>query len=146
MTPKEIGDAIDAAFLAYSSGDLEGFVNSFAQDFHYEDTGGGPPIKGRDGFREYASGWFNACSDGRIQPTRKIIAGNEAAVELHLTGTHDGGPMYGKSATGARLDYRFAVTMRFGSGEVTELKAWYSPVSAMQAVGVLGELPTRPTG
>jgi ketosteroid isomerase-like protein len=145
MTPKEVSAAIDGAFLAYSNGDFDGFVNCFAEDLHYADTGGGPPIEGRAAFRDYALGWFNACSDRRIVPLRKIISGNEAAVELHHTGTHDRAPMYGLEPAGAKIDFHFAATLRLEGGQVTELKAWYSPLSTMQAIGLLGELPNRPT-
>jgi ketosteroid isomerase-like protein len=145
MTPQEISDAIDATFLAYSNGDLDGFANCFAEDLHYEDTSG-PPIEGRQAFKDYAQGWFNACSDRRMRPVRKIISGHEAAVELHLTGTHNGAPMYGIEPTGARIDFHFATTMKLEAGAVTELKAWYNPLTTMQAVGLVGDLPNRPTG
>ena len=144
MSPNEISDAIDAMFAAYSAGDLDGFAAGTAEDLHYEDSGGGEPLNGRDAFKEYASGWFNACSDGKLQPTRKIISGDEVGLEMHFTATHDRGPLYGVGPTGKRVDFKFAITLRMRNGEVSELKAWYNPMTAMQAVGVLGDLPTRP--
>ena len=144
MNAEEMSAAIDRMFAAYSAGDLDGFVAGVAEDMHYEDTGGGPPLTGRVAFRDYASGWFNACSDGVLQPVRKIISGNEAALEMRFTATHDRGPLYGVAPTGKRFEFNFAITLRFSGGEVSELKAWYSPLVPMQTVGLVGDLPGRP--
>ena len=144
MDAQAISDAIDKMFGAYSAGDLDGFAAGVAEDLHYEDNGGGPPLAGRAAFRNYASGWFDACSDGRLVPTRKIIAGDEVALEMRFTATHDRGPLYGVAATGNPFEFRFAITIRMKDGEVAELKAWFNPVTPMQAVGLLKELPTRP--
>lgn len=144
MNADEMSAAIDRMFAAYSAGDLDGFVAGVAEDMHYEDTGGGPPLTGRAAFRDYASGWFKACSDGVLEPVRKIISGNEAAVEMRFSATHDRGPLYGVAPTGQRFAFAFAITLRFADGEVSELKAWYSPLVPMQAVGLVGDLPGRP--
>ena len=144
MNADEMSAAIDRMFAAYSAGDLDGFVAGCAEDMHYEDTGGGSPLSGRAAFRDYASGWFEACSDGVLQPLRKIISGDEAALEMRFTATHDRGLLYGVEPTGARIDLAFAITLRFREGEVSELKAWYSPLGPLQAVGLVGDLPGRP--
>ena len=144
MHAEEMSAAIDRMFAAYSAGDLDGFVAGVAEDMHYEDTGGGPPLTGRAAFRDYASGWFEACSDGVLAPTRKILSDNEAALEMRFTATHDRGPLYGVPPTGKRFEFSFAITLRFAGGEVSELKAWYSPLIPLQAVGLVGELPGRP--
>ena len=145
MDPNEISAAIDRMFAAYGAGDLDGFAAGVAEDVHYQDTGGGPPLSGRAAFRDYAAGWFDACSGGRLVPVRKIISGDEAAVEMRFAATHDRGPLYGVAPAGKRIEFDFAVTLRFTEkGEVSELKAWYSPLAPMQAVGLVGALPVRP--
>ena len=144
MDAEEMSAAIDRMFAAYSAGDLDGFVAGVAEDMHYQDTGGGPPLTGRAAFRDYAAGWFDACSDGVLKPVRKIISGDEAALEMRFTATHDRGLLYGVVPTGRRVELDFAITLRFAGGEVSELKAWYSPLGPLQAVGLVGELPVRP--
>ena len=144
MNAAEMSAAIDRMFAAYSAGDLDAFVAAVAADMHYEDSGGGAALTGRAAFRDYASGWFDACSDGVLEPLRKIISGNEAALEMRFTATHDRGPLYGVPPTGKRFELDFAITLRFTGGEVSELKAWYSPLVPMRAVGLVGDLPGRP--
>ena len=135
---------IDEMFAAYSRGDLDGFVKVCADDMHYEDTGGGPPLTGREAFRDYAGGWLNASSDGVLKPVRKILGDNEAALEMEFSATHDRGDLYGVAPTGNRFELKFAITLRIEDDKVSELKAWYSPFAAMQAVGLIEQLPTRP--
>ena len=144
MDRRETSAAIDRMFAAYTAGDLDGFVAGVAEDLRYQDTGGGPPLRGRAAFRDYASGWFDASSDGALVPLRKIISGDDAAVEMRFTATHDRGPLYGVPPTGRRFELDFAITLRFAKGEVSELKAWYSPLPPMQAAGLVGALPGRP--
>ena len=144
MDKVTMGQTIDEMFSAYSRGDLDGFVAACADDMHYEDTGGGPPLKGRAAFREYARGWFDACSDGVLKPVRKILGADEAALEMVFTATHDRGELYGVAPTGKRFELKFAITLRIANDKVSELKAWYSPLAPMQAVGLIDALPTRP--
>ncbi len=144
MNADEMCAAIDRMFAAYTAGDLDGFVAGVAEDMHYEDTGGGPALTGRAAFRDYASGWLDACSDGALVPLRKIVSGDEAALEMRFSATHDRGPLYGVAPTGKHIEFRFAITLRFAGGEVSELKAWYSPLVPMRAVGLVGDLPGRP--
>ena len=144
MDRDKMGQAIDRMFAAYSSGDLDGFVAGCATDMDYQDTGGGPPLKGRDAFRDYASGWFDACSDGVLKPVRKILGHDEAALEMRFTATHDRGLLYGVRPTGNQFEFDFAITLRFSGEFISELKAWYSPLAPMLAVGLIKDLPTRP--
>lgn len=144
MQANEISRLIDQTFAAYSAGDLDGFVAGMAEDMYYEDNSGGP-LKGRDAFKNYASGWFNACSNGTLTPGRKIISEDEAAVEMHFEGTHDRADMFGVSASDTSLSFHFVVLLRFTGGSLSELKAFYNPATAWQALGILGELPATPT-
>jgi ketosteroid isomerase-like protein len=145
MTRDEISQAIDSAFAAYSAGDLDGFVADFAPDMVYEDNSRAEPLYGRDAFKAYAAGWFDASSDGSIVPLRKIIEGGEAVAELRFEATHDKAPMYGVEATGTRFAFDFSIIASFADGKLTRLKAFYNPVPVMRALGVVGTLPSSPT-
>ena len=144
MDANEISRSIDQTFAAYTAGDLDGFVAGMAADMHYEDNSGGP-LEGRDAFKRYASGWFDACSAGQLTPGRRIINNDEAAVEMHFQGTHDRADMFGVAASGTPLSFHFVVLLKFADGALCELKAFYNPAAAWQALGILGELPATPT-
>lgn len=145
MYALEIASAIDHAFAAYSRGDINAFVVDFAEDMHYEDTGGAPPRKGREAFKRYALGWLGASSDGRITPVSKIIHDDEAAVELHMELTHDKGKLFGQPPTGRRVVFDFAIMTRFRDGKLCYLKAFYNPASVMEQIGRIEPLPKSPT-
>lgn len=144
METSTISSLIDQTFAAYTAGDLDGFVSGMAEDMHYEDNSGGP-LEGRDVFKRYASGWFNACSDGALIPGRRIITGDEAAVEMQFKGTHNRADMFGVAASGATIDFHFVVLLRFADGALCELKAFYNPATAWQALGILSDVPSTPT-
>ena len=144
MTREEISQAIDSAFAAYSAGDLDGFVADFADDMVYEDNSRPEPLHGREAFKAYASGWLEASSDGSIVPVRKIIEGAEVVAELRFEATHDRGPMYGVEPAGTRFAFNFTIVASFAGGRLTRLKAFYNPLTVLQALGVVGEVPTSP--
>ena len=144
MDSNTISSLIDQTFAAYSAGDLDGFVSGMAKDMHYEDNSGGP-LEGREAFKRYASGWFDACSDGTLRPGRRIITGGEAAVEMQFKGTHDRSEMFGVPASGAVIEFQFVVLLRFADGELCELKAFYNPATTWQALGILTDIPSTPT-
>lgn len=84
MTPERMSEAINAAWAAFSAGDLDGFVAGCAESIIYSDNAGQEPLHGLDAFRGYASGWFEASSDRRSRPMRKTIDGCRVATEIRL--------------------------------------------------------------
>lgn len=143
MTPERMSEAIDAAWAAFSDGDLDGFVAGCAEDVVYSDNAGQEPLHGRDAFRRYAAGWFEASSDRRATPLRKTIGLSRIATEIHLEMTHDGAPLYGVAAAGARIAFDFAMIADFRDGRIARIVAYYNPASVMQDLGLAGGPPAN---
>ncbi|MDE0418931.1 MAG: nuclear transport factor 2 family protein [bacterium] len=141
MTPEEMSEAIDAAWAAFSAGDLDGFVAGCAEDIVYSDNAGEEPLHGRDAFRRYASGWFEASSDRRATPLRKTIGGSRIVTEIRLEMTHDGAPLYGVAAAGARIAFDFAMIADFREGRIARIVAYYNPASVMRDLGLTSGAP-----
>ena len=144
MTAEQISQMIDGAWAAYSAGDLDGFMAGFAPDMVYSDNASPETLHGRDAFKAYVAGWIQASSDGRITPTRTIVDGNRAAVELHAAFTHDRAPFYGVAPSGARVVFDFAMFVVVADGAIVEVAAYYSPATIMQCLGIMGPAPSRP--
>ena len=144
MNADEISRAIDDTFAAYSAGDLDGFLASFADDLYYEDTASDEPMRSLAAFRSYSEMWFGASSDGHLSPVHKIISGQEAAAEMHFEGTHDRGPLFNVGPTGKRFAFNFSIHLRFEDGKVKQLRAFYSPLMVMQQLGLASDLPSGP--
>ena len=145
MTPERMSEAIDAAWAAFSAGDLDGFVAGCAEDVVYSDNAGQEPLHGLDAFRRYASGWFEASNDRRATPLRKTIGGCRVATEVRLEMTHDGAPLYGVAAAGARIAFDFAMIADFRDGRIARIVAYYNPASVMQDLGLpVGAPANRP--
>ena len=137
MTPEEMSDAIDAAWAAFSAGDLDGFVAGCAADVVYRDNAGQEPLHGLEAFRAYASGWFEASSDRRAAAFRKTIGEGRVAAEVRLEMTHDGAPLYGAEAAGARIAFDFAMIADFRDGRISGIVAYYNPASVMRDLGLV---------
>ena len=144
MTAEQISQMIDGAWAAYSAGDLDGFMAGFAPDMVYSDNASPETLHGRDAFKAYVAGWIQASSDGRITPTRTIVSGNRAAVELHAEFTHDRAPFYGVAPSGARVVFDFAMFVDVADGKIVKVAAYYNPATIMQFLGIMGTLPSRP--
>ncbi len=141
MTPERMSEAIDATWAAFSSGDLDGFVAGCAEDIVYHDNAGQEPLHGLEAFRAYASGWFEASSDRRASAFRKTVGGDRVAAEVRLEMTHDGAPLYGFEAAGARIAFDFAMIADFEDGRIARIVAYYNPAGIMRDLGVLDGPP-----
>ena len=127
MKAEEMSRAIDAVWAAFSAGDLDGFVAGCAEDMVYHDNAGGGPLHGRDAFRRYVAGWIEASSDRRAAAFRKTTGDNRVATEVRLEMTHDGAPLLGVAAAGARIAFDFVMIADFRDGRISRIVAYYNP-------------------
>ena len=50
--------------------------------------------------------------------------------------THDGAPLYGVAAAGARIAFDFAMIADFRDGRIARIVAYYNPASVMRDLGL----------
>ena len=128
---------------AYNRRDLERWIGFCAEDVAVSDLGG-LVINSRDAFKEYVRTWFEFSTDARVKVVRSIVEGAHAATELHLTGTHDRGHLYGLLASGIRLEATWAIHVEIANGLVQNLRIFNNPAGYPQQLGLMEAPPVRP--
>ena len=146
MSEKEIRAGIDAMWAAYNEKNADGFVGGAAEDLKVSFDGGPPRFHSRAEFRDYAKSMMSWSSDEKVDVVRTIISGNTAAVELHMTGTHDGVPLSGipgrdisepVEATGAKVDIKWVIVGDFEKGKLQNLQVFFNPMVWLEQIGGL---------
>ena len=84
----------------------------FTEDAVFEDTTGTAVAAGQRELRAFASEWFVAMPDLRVEPIEIFEAGLTAVMYLRLSGTHTGGPWMGVEPQGNRVSYRAVAIYR----------------------------------
>ena len=76
---------------AFARRDVDGIVNSFAEDGEFRNARGphhwGESYKGKEAIRSYFTPLFAGSSDVRWKHTSEFIHGNRAVTEWHRTAT-----------------------------------------------------------
>ena len=81
VSPDRISRAVRAYFLAIRAMDAEAFANTFAEDGTTQDPVGAPPIKGRDGIRDFLESICRNFKSVSLDEESIFVAGNGAAVK-----------------------------------------------------------------
>ena len=87
VNAERVSRAVRAYFLAIRAMDVDAFANSFAEDGTTCDPMGAPPIKGRDGLREFFQSICKNFKSVALNEESIFVAGNGAAVKWIGQGT-----------------------------------------------------------
>ena len=84
-------EQLRAVGAAFARRDVDGIVNSFAEDGEFRNAKGpdfwGQSYKGKTAIRSYFEPLFAMARDVRWKHTSEFICGNRAVTEWHRTGT-----------------------------------------------------------
>jgi steroid delta-isomerase-like uncharacterized protein len=127
-------------FELVNSGDIDGLVDLFADDFvEHEEMPGMPP--GREGTRQLFSMMHAAFPDMKWDPQDILVDGDKAVTRVQFTGTNDGEFM-GMPATGKRVSVGVIDIVRFGDdGLAREHWGVFDMMSMMQQLGLAPGAP-----
>ena len=122
---------------AWSSHDTEKLLALFTDDCVYEDVTFGVVNRGREALRAFADGVFAGVPDFQIEMTARFVAGNWAAMEWVMSGTHQG-DMPGMPATGKRFSaIRGATICELQGGKIQRCSDYWDAATFMKQVGLL---------
>jgi len=102
MATAEVERVLEEWATAWSSHDTAKVLALFTDDCVYEDVTFGVVNRGREALRAFADGVFAGVPDFQIEMTARFVAGNWAAMEWGMSGTHKG-DFPGMPATGKRF-------------------------------------------
>jgi steroid delta-isomerase-like uncharacterized protein len=133
--PSKNVETLRAAHDSWNRRDFDAMVGAMAPNVSYTDHARGITFKTRDEFRNWAAGWAQAFSDGRITQPSYIDAGNTVVAQFTASGTNDG-PLGPYPATGRRMTLRFCEIWQFdANGQTTSGGAYYDQYTLLTQLG-----------
>jgi steroid delta-isomerase-like uncharacterized protein len=121
---------------AWSSHDVEKLASCFTDDCVYEDVTLGLVNRGRAELRAFVGDFFAASPDVRFELKSAFVAGNRAAAEWVMSGTHQG-DMPGLPATGKRYSVRGASIMELQDGKIRRNSDYWDMATFLRQLGAM---------
>jgi steroid delta-isomerase-like uncharacterized protein len=115
--------------LEYATDDVELILYPFGQTFH-----------GKDGFRQFMSGFTTAFPDIAITVTNQVADETQVATEFTATGTHDGmlaTPGGDVPPTGRRVEFVVCEVWTMRDGQVSSLRNYQDAAALMRQLGLV---------
>jgi len=123
-----------AGFL--SSHDPDRFLSLFTDDCVYEDVALGVVNRGKQELRTFIAGIFSAFPDFHIDLKSQFVAGNWAAMEWIMTGTHEG-DLAGMPATHKRFSIRGASVVELNNARMKRISDYWDLATFLKQLGLL---------
>jgi steroid delta-isomerase-like uncharacterized protein len=136
MTSSDLERTLDGWAAAWSSHDAEKVIALFTDDCVFEDVTFNVVLRGKEQLRGFADGAFNAVPDITFELTGRVAAGERAAIEWVMAGTHVG-DFPGLPATGKRFSVRGATILELESGKISRESDYWDAATFMKQVGLL---------
>jgi len=130
---------LDQAVAVYNDGNLDGYVDLYADDAVLATPEG--TFKGKDELRERFARELNALSDIRFDVVSYVESGDTFADEFVLAGTHTG-PLRMPTgtelpATGRRIEIRGMEMVQVRDGRMVVDSLYYDNVAVFVQLGLL---------
>ena len=135
MAQNENAAAIENAVAQMNSGNLEGYLELYADDLTLH--GYPPGVEGKEGARAFYTQFQKAMGGLKLTIDDAVGEGDTVAVRFRATATH-ADEFMGVPATGNALDFTGQSFFRFEDGRVVE--RWQA-LDAMTLMTQLGALP-----
>src|SRR5215831_16429565 len=133
----EVERVLDDWATAWSSHDTAKMLALFTDDCVYEDVTLGVVNHGKEELRAFADGTFAATPDFKVELTARFVAGNWAAMEWVMSGTHKG-DFPGLPATGKRFSaVRGATVLELQGSKIRRNSDYWDAATFMRQVGLL---------
>jgi steroid delta-isomerase-like uncharacterized protein len=123
---------LQQAFAAWNSHDPDKVVTYYTKDVVYEDVAYGTVSHGRSELRKFASGFFEAVPDLKLEVVSSSVRHGHGVAEWVLSGTDRG--LY---KTGKKFSVRGASVFEMRDGKCSSNKDFYDLATIMRQVGVL---------
>jgi steroid delta-isomerase-like uncharacterized protein len=120
---------------AWSSHDPERVLALFTDDCVFEDVTFAVVTRGKEELRGFVTGAFAAVPDIRFELKSSFAAGQRAALEWVMSGTHMG-DFPGLPATGKRLSVRGSTLLELDAGGIRREADYWDAATFMRQVGL----------
>lgn len=121
---------------AWSSHDTDRVVSLFTDDCVYEDIPLGAVNRGKEELKAFADLFFHASPDLKVEVASRFVAGNSAAIEWTMSGTHEK-DLPGMPATGKRYSFRGATVIEFNDCKIKRNSDYWDLAMFMKQLGFI---------
>jgi len=118
---------------------LDKSVAHTADDFEIVDIPSGMVLRGKEGLKQFLSGWATAFPDSMVEITNMIVTENKVAVEFVGRGTHTGvlhSPAGDIAPTGKKIDVHFCDIHQIRNGIIAQQHTYYDLMTMMRQLGL----------
>ncbi|MGH2965138.1 MAG: nuclear transport factor 2 family protein [Solirubrobacterales bacterium] len=132
MSQENIRTVIDAA-AALSRGDVDAFLEYWADDVDYRAVEGAPddhgPIHGKAGMRAYVQDWIDTFDQFQVEPLEVIDAGGDRVVAVFRNSGR-------AKLSGVEADLTFAALYTVRDGKIVRGREYWTRDEALEAAGL----------
>ncbi|MEU7532084.1 ester cyclase [Saccharothrix sp. NPDC042600] len=131
----------DQGTQAWNRHDVDGFLDTLAEDFEWLDDAQPAPIRTRDEARQAMRQWFTAFPDMHIDVTNRVVGDEAVAGELRFTGTNTGPLELGGATippTGRKVDTSGTYFVKTVEGKVSQFHTHANTFGMMAQLGLVG--------
>ena len=128
-----------AAWNAHDVGRLLAIVSD---DIVWQDVGTPQPLRGKDGVRQFAQGWFAAFPDIQLTVTNRVVTEDQVAAEVEFTGTNSGPLELAPGApaipaTNKKVNGKGTYFLRIKNGKAVEVHTYPDVAGLMMQLGLM---------
>ena len=127
------------SYEAWNERDFDRQLELMAPDVMLTMMGTGEVLQGKEGGRQYATGWADAFPDGRITLDTVAGGGDTVVVEFTGTGTHTGDLVTSMGtipATGRSVTLHFCDVLTMKDGQIVKQNTYLDTGSLMAQLGL----------
>jgi steroid delta-isomerase-like uncharacterized protein len=125
---------LDDLAAAWSSGDATRLASLFTDDCVLEDIPLGARVEGPEGVRGFAAPLMEASPDFVCEVTVRVDAGNQAASEWRMSGTH-AGDLPGMPRTDKRFEVRGVSILEVEGGKIKRCSDFWDMADFRRQLG-----------
>lgn len=133
-------DVMDKALSALNSGDLDGYINCYADDATLWSPSRRATVRGKGPIQESAEGWFTAFPGLQFKRDEVIEAGDRIVLECTFSGTQTG-PWVRQSgtipATGRHVEVPYVGVFQVRDGKIVAERSYFDVLGIMTQLGLI---------
>jgi ketosteroid isomerase-like protein len=126
-------EVVVAQAAAINRGDLDAWLEHWADDIDHRAAKGGPddhgPIHGKDALRAYAQDWLDTFAEFRSEPIELIDAGEEEVIAVTRVSGR-------AKLSGVKTDLTYAALYTIRDGKIVRGREYWTRDEALEAAGL----------
>jgi ketosteroid isomerase-like protein len=126
-------ETVRRSAAAFNRGDLDAWIECWADDIDYRAVEGAPddhgPIHGKDALRDYAQDWRNTFDHFRQEPVEQIDAGDDKVIAVFRVSGR-------AKLSGVETDLTYAALYTFRDGKIARGREYWTRDEALEAAGL----------